>query len=130
MVVGPLAAFTAVCTVAAGSDTAEARRGGGHGGGHHGHHGGHHRYKPRHGPDHHHNHHNHHDWDYDHHHYDHYGRWAAGAVVVGAVAGAVYYSLPCGNRVTRNGVTYYYCGGAYYRPRYSGSNVTYVVVNL
>jgi hypothetical protein len=123
-VVGPLAVATAITAAAVTSDTAEARRGGGRA-----HHGGHHKRRPR--PDHNGgNHHHHHDWDYDHRHHDHYGRWVAGAAVAGAVAGAVYYSVPCGKTVVRNGNTYYYCGGVYYRPRYSGSDVTYVVVNF
>lgn len=38
-------------------------------------------------------------------------------------------SLPYGCSVTRvrGGVTYYYCGGIWYRPAYQGTNVVYVV---
>ncbi len=119
---GPLAIVT--------SDLADARRGGGHRGGHGGHHGGHH-VKPRPGHGHHGGRH-HHGHDRYHRYGNHYGRWAAGAVVAGATAAAinsVYYSRPCGTTVVRNGRTYYRCGGVWYRPRYQGSNVTYVVVN-
>jgi hypothetical protein len=110
-------------------EISDARRGGGHHGGHHGHHGGHYK-KPPHHHHHHDNHHHHHHHDYDHwhDHYDHYGRWIAGAAVTSAVIGAVYYSVPCGTRVTRNGVVYYHCSDVWYRPRYQGSTVTYVVV--
>jgi hypothetical protein len=55
---------------------------------------------------------------------------AVAATAVTAVAiGAVVASLPpqCSTVVTA-GVTYQHCGGSWYRPRYSGSNVTYVVV--
>ena len=40
------------------------------------------------------------------------------------------YSLPpsCSQRYY-GGVTYSYCDGAWYQPQYSGSSVTYVVVN-
>jgi hypothetical protein len=51
-------------------------------------------------------------------------------VVAGAAIGSVIYSRPCGQTVVRGGTTYYYCGGVYYRPRYQGSDVTYVVVNI
>ncbi len=52
------------------------------------------------------------------------------AAVTSAVVGSMIYSLPpsCTNRVY-GGVTYSYCNGAWYQPQYSGSQVTYVVVN-
>lgn len=52
------------------------------------------------------------------------------AAVTSAVVGSMIYSLPpsCSNRVY-GGVTYSYCNGAWYQPQYSGSQVTYVVVN-
>ncbi len=39
------------------------------------------------------------------------------------------YALPYGCSVTRlrGGVTYYYCGGIWYRPAYQGTTVVYVV---
>jgi hypothetical protein len=54
----------------------------------------------------------------------------AGAVATAVVVGAIVASLPpnCTD-VIANGVVYHNCGGTYYQPQYSGSNVTYVVVN-
>lgn len=39
------------------------------------------------------------------------------------------YALPygCHNVVYRHGVKYYYCGGIWYRPAYSGTTVIYIV---
>jgi hypothetical protein len=61
---------------------------------------------------------------------------ARAAVVVGAAAvtavavGSVVRSLPpsC-STVVAGGVTYQQCGPTWYQPQYSGSQVTYVVVN-
>lgn len=41
-------------------------------------------------------------------------------------------SLPYGCSVTRkrNGVTYYHCGGIWYRPAYHGTTVVYVVEDI
>lgn len=41
-------------------------------------------------------------------------------------------SLPYGCSVTRirGGVTYYHCGGIWYRPAYSGTTVVYVVKDI
>ena len=41
-------------------------------------------------------------------------------------------SLPYGCSVTRvrRGVTYYYCGGIWYRPVYQGTTVTYIVEDI
>ena len=41
-------------------------------------------------------------------------------------------SLPYGCNTTRvrAGVTYYYCGGIWYQPTYSGSTVVYVVSDI
>ncbi len=54
------------------------------------------------------------------------------AAVIGtaAVVGSVVRSLPpsCSTMVVDN-VPYQHCGNAWYQPRYSGSQVTYVVVN-
>jgi hypothetical protein len=54
------------------------------------------------------------------------------AAVIGtaAVVGSVVRSLPpsCSTMVVNN-VPYQHCGNAYYQPQYSGSQVTYVVVN-
>ncbi len=55
---------------------------------------------------------------------------AVGAAAVTALAvGAVVRSLPpsCTTVVTA-GVTYHHCGTDWYRPQYSGTDVTYVVV--
>src|SRR5215831_18217552 len=62
-----------------------------------------------------------------------YNHPVAAGVAVGAVAGmtaaavgSMYYSLPPGCSPYGG---YYNCGGTYYQPQYSGSDVTYVVVN-
>ena len=41
-------------------------------------------------------------------------------------------SLPYGCSVTRvrSGVTFYYCGGIWYRPVYQGTTVTYIVEDI
>lgn len=54
----------------------------------------------------------------------------ATAAVTAAVVGSVVNTLPpsC-TTIINNGITYQQCGSTYYQPRYSGSNVTYVVVN-
>jgi hypothetical protein len=54
----------------------------------------------------------------------------AAAVTTAAVIGSVAYSVPpsCGTVVV-NGMSYSQCGSTWYEPRYSGSNVEYVVVN-
>jgi hypothetical protein len=51
------------------------------------------------------------------------------AAVTSAAIGSMYYSLPpsC-PPYPYGGYTYYSCGGAWYAPQYSGSSVTYVVV--
>ena len=60
----------------------------------------------------------------------------AGAVAAGVAAGIVVGSViaasalpPKCSAVIANGVTYQNCGGAWYQPQYSGSQVTYIVVN-
>jgi hypothetical protein len=54
----------------------------------------------------------------------------AAVVATAAVVGSIVYSLPpaCTNVVV-NGLTYHQCGSSWYQPRYSGTQVTYVVVN-
>ena len=54
---------------------------------------------------------------------------AAAVAVTAAAVGSVVYSLPpsCSTTVV-GGVTYQECGGSYYQPQYSGSQVNYVVV--
>ncbi len=54
----------------------------------------------------------------------------ATAAVTAAVVGSMVYSLPP-NCVTvvRYDMSYRQCGNVWYEPRYSGNNVTYVVVN-
>ena len=55
---------------------------------------------------------------------------ATGAAITAAAIGSVVYSLPssCTTVVEMN-VTYQYCDGSYYQPRYAGSSVEYVVVS-
>lgn len=57
--------------------------------------------------------------------------FVAGAAVASAVAVGAYYSTLPGNcaSIYRASMPYYQCGSAWYQPVYSGSNVTYVVVN-
>ena len=61
------------------------------------------------------------------------GGFAAGVAVGAATTiavGAVVSALPAGCTSVRvNGVYYQQCGTVWYAPRYSGPNVTYVVVN-
>jgi len=54
---------------------------------------------------------------------------AAAAAITALAIGAIVNSLPpsCSTVVTA-GVTYHHCGNDWYRPQYSGTNVTYVVV--
>ena len=47
--------------------------------------------------------------------------------VTAAAVGSMYNSLP--PSCSPYAGSYYYCGGAYYAPRYEGSSVTYVVVD-
>jgi hypothetical protein len=45
------------------------------------------------------------------------------------VYGSMLYAIPAGcATVIATGVTYYHCGGVYYRPQQQGANVVYVVV--
>ena len=55
---------------------------------------------------------------------------AAAVAVTAAAIGSIVYSLPpsC-QTVMVNGLAYQQCGGSWYQPQYSGSQVTYVVVN-
>ncbi len=55
--------------------------------------------------------------------------YAAGAVTAAAL-GTTVYALPssCVSTVV-NGITYVQCGDAWYRPQFSGSGTTYVVVS-
>lgn len=67
---------------------------------------------------------------------DHYHPIATGvaigatAAVTAAVIGSVVNSVPpsC-STVIVNGISYSQCGSTWYEPRYSGTNVQYVVVN-
>lgn len=111
--------------LAATMDTSEARRAGHRYARIHSHH--HARPVPHRPPDYglRHHHHHHDRW---HRHHHHYGRWVAGAAAA-ATIGAIINSLPRSCRTLRvNGVKYWECGGVYYRQRYQGSNVVYVVV--
>ncbi|WP_052470087.1 hypothetical protein [Thiolapillus brandeum] len=78
------------------------------------------------------------DVDVDHHHGCCYGGYhpvatgvaiGATAAVTSAVIGSIVYSLPpnCTTVVTNN-VSYRQCGSTWYEPRYSGNDVTYVIV--
>lgn len=53
---------------------------------------------------------------------------ATTAAVTAAVVGSRVYALPpaCSPYYA---TSYYYCGGVYYQPQYTGTSVTYVVVN-
>lgn len=53
------------------------------------------------------------------------------APVTSVVVGTRAYALPagCATVYTLRGVTYYQCGGAYYRPYFEGNSVVYVVEN-
>ena len=55
---------------------------------------------------------------------------AATAAVTAAVVGTIVHSLPpsC-TTIVNAGVTFQQCGNTWYQPRYSGTQVTYVVVN-
>ena len=54
----------------------------------------------------------------------------AAAVTTAAVVGSVVNSIPAScSAVTVNGLTYQQCGSTWYQPSFSGSSVTYVVVN-
>jgi len=53
----------------------------------------------------------------------------AAVAVTAAVIGSVVYTLPSGCvTVIQNGISYRQCGSTWYEPRYSGNNVSYVVV--
>jgi hypothetical protein len=54
----------------------------------------------------------------------------AAAATTAAVVGSAVYSIPesC-SAVTVSGLTYQQCGSTWYQPEFSGSSVTYVVVN-
>jgi hypothetical protein len=66
------------------------------------------------------------------HHHHHVGAVVAAAVVTGLVVGSMVAasSIPpsCGTVVV-NGVGFRQCDGYWYQPQYSGTQVTYVVVN-
>ena len=85
------------------------------------------------------------NWDRDVDVDNHYGGWGYGccyhpaataaaataaAVTTAAVVGSVVHSLPAScEAVSVNGFTYQQCGSTWYQPQFSGSSVTYVVVN-
>jgi hypothetical protein len=55
--------------------------------------------------------------------------FAAGAALTSAAIGSVVYSLPPSCTVTVvGGVSYQQCGATWYQPRFSGTSVSYVVV--
>jgi hypothetical protein len=54
----------------------------------------------------------------------------AAAVTTAAMIGSMVYSLPSScQEVSVNGLTYQQCGSTWYQPQFSGSSVTYIVVN-
>jgi hypothetical protein len=54
----------------------------------------------------------------------------AAAVTTAAVIGSMVYSLPSScQEINVNGLTYQQCGSTWYQPQFSGSSVTYIVVN-
>lgn len=54
----------------------------------------------------------------------------AAAVTTAAVIGSMVYSLPSScQEISVNGLTYQQCGSTWYQPQFSGSSVTYIVVN-
>ena len=54
----------------------------------------------------------------------------AAAVTTAAVVGSVVHTLPTScSAVMVNGFTYQQCGSTWYQPQFSGSSVTYVVVD-
>jgi len=54
----------------------------------------------------------------------------ATAMVTAAVIGSVVNTVPPSCTVVAvNGISYQQCGNTWYQPQYSGSQVTYVVVN-
>jgi hypothetical protein len=56
--------------------------------------------------------------------------WGAAAAVTSAAIGSTVYSVPSGCSETEvNGVTYLQCGSTWYRPQFSGSSTSYVVVS-
>ena len=53
----------------------------------------------------------------------------AAVAVTAAVVGSMVYTLPAGcTTVVRYDVSYRQCGSTWYEPRYSGNDVTYVVI--
>ena len=70
-------------------------------------------------------------------HWDHDDDWnplrtavtaAATAVVVGSIINALPANQDC-RPISYNGYAYQQCGSTWYKPQYSGNNITYVVVN-
>jgi hypothetical protein len=54
---------------------------------------------------------------------------AAAATVTAAVIGSIVYSVPAScTTIVSHGISYRQCGSTWYQPRYSGTQVSYVVV--
>jgi hypothetical protein len=78
-----------------------------------------------------------HGYYHDDHWDDYWGAMAVGTAVAAtayavgtAITASAYATLPCtSTTVVVGGVTYYRCGSTWYNQAYSGSGVTYVVVN-
>ena len=70
------------------------------------------------------------DVDVDDHHKNNndLARAVAAGLVVGAVVNSIDNEAECVTE-PRGDVSYLYCDGVWYEPQYSGSNVTYIVVN-
>ncbi|HEX5006193.1 MAG TPA: hypothetical protein VFV70_03710, partial [Hyphomonadaceae bacterium] len=71
-----------------------------------------------------------HGWDHDYHPIATGVAVGAAAAVTSAVVGSILYNPPAAcPPYPYGGYTYYYCNNVWYEPRYSGSSVTYVVIN-
>lgn len=75
------------------------------------------------------------NYDIDHDYDDHWhpvasaAAWTAGAAITAAAIGSIVYALPPSCIATTvNGVTYQQCGSSWYQPQFSGTSVSYVVV--
>lgn len=70
------------------------------------------------------------DVDVDNHHNNNndLARAVTAGLVVGAVVNSIDNEAECVTE-PRGDVSYLYCDGVWYEPQYSGSNVTYIVVN-
>jgi hypothetical protein len=68
------------------------------------------------------------DVDVNHRHNNNLGAAVVTGLAIGAVVNSISNSSSCATHVYSE-ISYQYCDGVWYQPRYSGSNVTYIVVN-